>query len=183
MSKYQHETFIAQLIGHHSADDIHVESDDAFLERILPFSFMLDLKPDDRLTFRLVGNAIRTMLGFDPEHSNFYDYWNTEAEIPLRYFFRSSAENAKAFCVYSTSANRELDFIELETVVVPVSEPAFGQLASFMCVMLAGDGSRLDFGGPEARHQHLHDIHFLRPTLPNERNGNRNAGEAIVVQH
>jgi len=138
----------------------HANDDGVAIVRVLPYIFMLDMTKDGEVTYRLAGGGIRSTLGFDPEGTRFYDIWNAQAEVPLRYYLRRSALHGKALCLNST-VNWHKGVVEFETTIVPVEPPDYRLTASFFCVTLARDDIADVEGEPLPKGHCLNDIGFI----------------------
>ena len=91
------------------------------LKRLLPYVFLLDVRPDSTFTYRLAGTALCERFGVELRDHNFLAHWDRESRASLATLLRQSIRTRTPLCLTSIGATEDCRMIEIETVLMPIS--------------------------------------------------------------
>jgi hypothetical protein len=91
------------------------------LKRLLPYVFLLDVRPDSTFTYRLAGTALCERFGVELRNHNFLAHWDRESRATLATLLRQSIRTRMPLCLTSIGATEDCRMIEIETVLMPIT--------------------------------------------------------------
>lgn len=91
------------------------------LKRLLPFVFLLDVRPEGSITYRLAGTTLCERYGGELRGRDYLGFWDPDSRGRMREILRQALAAKTPLCLTSIGSTEDCRMIEIETVLMPIT--------------------------------------------------------------